>query len=141
MAKYQTIPVLVDAIQWEIGKEIPDVIKHQGCGYRMCPICGGDPSTSIIYYIQQGREILHLRSGDWIITHKDGHKMLRDNKIFLEAYEPQKISSPSLDAFALWLDLERNKSDIGLWRDVSIWGKENAFEIMLERYLKYLSSI
>ena len=40
----------------------------------------------------------------------------------------------ALEVFAKWLDDERNKQPAGLWSDTKIWGKQNAFQLMLQEF-------
>jgi len=40
----------------------------------------------------------------------------------------------ALEEFAKWLDDERNKQPAVLWSDTKIWGKQNAFQLMLQEF-------
>lgn len=60
----------------------------------------------------------------------------KSQSLLSQLFQPEE-KPPTLEDFAKWMDNERNSH--GLWRDLSIWGKENAVEIMLERFLEIIN--
>jgi hypothetical protein len=99
MAKFIRKPEIIEAEQflleeqhpiWGGAKEIyvpAEVLKHKGCGYRMCDICGGANPDETIYYIKTSRGIHYVSNNSWIITNANGEKNVCDNKTFKKTYE------------------------------------------------------
>ena len=87
MEKYKTIVTEVEAEEWHIGDINPLVIKHKGCGYRMCDACGGLPPTETIYYCKTliSRH-QYIKDDDWIVKSDKGI-FIYSNDEFLKRYE------------------------------------------------------
>ncbi len=87
MAQYRNKPVIIEATQWFPGAEIKEVITHKGCGYRMCPVCGGDSEDQAVYFIKTGSEIAYVRPGDYVITYPSGRTHILNKDTFEHQYE------------------------------------------------------
>ena len=102
MAKYIKKPVIVEAEQFLLEEQHPvwgsskvinvpeGVMKHQGCGYRMCDVCGGANSNETIYYLPVSGESRYLSNRDWVLTFPNGEKDICKADFFDKNYEKIK---------------------------------------------------
>ncbi len=89
MQVFKTKVHRVKAQQFSKTKIPASVLKHTGCAYSMCPICGGDAITTTVYYIQnKGQGAKNVREGDWIVKEPFSDDLLvMTDKAFKAVYE------------------------------------------------------
>lgn len=73
--KYKTKQKEVEAIQF-IGSNNPfGVIKEHKCGYRMCPVCGGDNQLTRYIKNEQDTYYKYVNMHNWIVKEGDYYKI------------------------------------------------------------------
>lgn len=86
MAKYRKKPIVIEAEQWFLGKEIEGVID------KPMPISGIHLMPP---YIETLAGRLFVNPGDWIITGIEGEIYCCKDSIFKKSYEPVDREWPS----------------------------------------------
>lgn len=88
MAKYRKKPVVIEAEQYNGSNNPFNSIKEHQCGYRMCPLCGGDMQKhKYIETMHDGQTVIVL-PGDWIIPDGKPNTFYPcKNEVFIKTYD------------------------------------------------------